>query len=162
MKSLRKDSKFSKLFSQPLQPKLLNTYSNSDHSDSVRIKTPVPRSSNSRKFNNSPGFKISQNSRFQLTTFEKFKCKHNLVMSSQFHARKSKRDSKTIIKNKNMKQHSPSERIEKIRRNSEKNISRMVVNKIARFDISCRKKEEMEMKINEKFKKLFFRQKNKV
>lgn len=68
----------------------------------------------------------------------------------------------SIRSNKNMKQHSPIEKSAKLKKMSIMNDSRQQMTKISKFSIVKQKKEYYQQKLDEKFKKLFFRQGKKV
>ena len=107
---------------------------------------------------NSPTFTISTSSRFESGLFEKFKSIIHPDMSFYFKSRRQFTISKPSIRsNKNMKPHSPEEKSKKIRSESAKKESRRLQSQIAKRQIVIRKKENIEKKLEEKYKKYFYR-----
>lgn len=107
---------------------------------------------------NSPTFTISTTSRFESGLFEKFKSKIHPDMSFYFKSRRQFTISKPSIRsNKNMKPHSPEEKFKKIRSESLKKQCRRLQSQIAKRQIITSKKEKIEKKLEEKYKKYFYR-----
>ena len=82
---------------------------------------------------------------------------------SLFFKNKTPTSSKSVIKsNKNMKPHSPLQRLARIKDLSLKREARQTINKIAHKGIFQTKKQIKEYNLTEKFKKLNIRQKKNV
>ena len=74
--SLHKEENIKKCFKRPWKPKMaMNKQIRIVSAPITKSLTPVPVIRKNRKFTNSPSFTITHTSRFEMSTFEKFKCK---------------------------------------------------------------------------------------
>lgn len=128
----------------------------------IKIFSPLKVSTPNKRTHNGLSFANSQSDRFKMTIFEKFKRKFNIDMSSYFKSRKPKALNSIIDANKNMRPHTPEGRIEKTKKQIATRDAKHSAIRITKSSMIQMKREIFQFKLQEKFKKLSFRQEKTV
>lgn len=128
----------------------------------IKNITPLRTNSPIQRFCDSPSFTISRTNRFQMSILEKFKCIFYLDMSSHFKSRKVITENSMIKSNKDMRPFTPEIRREKNKQLFSAREAKHEVIRVTKSTLIKMKKEIVEFKLEEKFKKLFFRQQKTV
>ncbi|OMJ76664.1 hypothetical protein SteCoe_23911 [Stentor coeruleus] len=122
-------------------------------SSNLKITTPSRLKKSRPRYFDSPTFTISRGDRFEMTIFEKFK-----YMSGYFKSLQPKPTKSAIRLNKDMRPFTPKEQKERSRIRFEFQEAKSIEVRKTKSILIKRKKNFKEFKLEEKFKKLFFRQ----